>query len=330
MATAATATATATEARSPRAIWPSPSSARSPRCLPTAAASATSCSSAAELSAPPPQPPRPHRERPARRARAHAVARASGRRPETATAATSTAPRSPCSSATAAAASRRSIAPRTITATAATAWRTNPSTSRARDPTRAPSASRTLLTSPRSTWEGKIEEEAPPSRLALSSDAASALSNRAADDRMSAPASGHSNIRGARGLRALGRGGGQRAVCCVLRVAVRACAGMLVRVCLLGAERTNEISRQPSSAVKNVFPPRFPRHPTTDRPLRFPTRHPPLPTHPPPRARWPGTTKSWLAGLFPWVLVWAGACYWHGVGGSVFNSPSSSSSTRRR
>ena len=26
--------------------------------------------------------------------------------------------------------------------------------------------------------------------------------------------------------------------------------------------------------------------------------------------------------LCPWVLVWAGACYWHGVGGFVFNSQS--------
>ena len=31
---------------------------------------------------------------------------------------------------------------------------------------------------------------------------------------------------------------------------------------------------------------------------------------------------SWLAGHFLWVLVWAGACYWHGVGGFMFNSSS--------
>ena len=30
-----------------------------------------------------------------------------------------------------------------------------------------------------------------------------------------------------------------------------------------------------------------------------------------------------MAGHFPWVLVWTGACYWHGVGGFMFNSPSS-------
>ena len=29
-----------------------------------------------------------------------------------------------------------------------------------------------------------------------------------------------------------------------------------------------------------------------------------------------------MAGHFPWVLVWTGACYWHGVGGFLFNSPS--------
>ena len=45
--------------------------------------------------------------------------------------------------------------------------------------------------------------------------------------------------------------------------------------------------------------------------------------HPPPRARWPGTLGSWLAGHCPWVLHWAGACYWHGVGGFMFNSSSS-------
>ena len=41
-----------------------------------------------------------------------------------------------------------------------------------------------------------------------------------------------------------------------------------------------------------------------------------------------GPVGSWLAGhcpwaLGPWVLVWTGACYWHGVGGFMFNSPSS-------
>ena len=45
--------------------------------------------------------------------------------------------------------------------------------------------------------------------------------------------------------------------------------------------------------------------------------------HPPPCARWPGTSGSRLAGHFLWVLVWTGACYWHGVGGLMFNSPSS-------
>ena len=30
-----------------------------------------------------------------------------------------------------------------------------------------------------------------------------------------------------------------------------------------------------------------------------------------------------MAGHFLWVLVWTGACYWHGVGGFVFNSSSS-------
>ena len=49
----------------------------------------------------------------------------------------------------------------------------------------------------------------------------------------------------------------------------------------------------------------------------------PPPVHPPPCARWPGTPGSWLAGHFPWVLVWTGACYWNGVGGFMFNSPSS-------
>ena len=44
---------------------------------------------------------------------------------------------------------------------------------------------------------------------------------------------------------------------------------------------------------------------------------------PPPCARWPGTSGSWLAGHFLWVLVWTGACFWHGVGGFMFNSSSS-------
>ena len=45
----------------------------------------------------------------------------------------------------------------------------------------------------------------------------------------------------------------------------------------------------------------------------------------PPCARWPGTLGSWLAGYCPWVLVWAGACYWNGVGGFMFHaSPSGS------
>ena len=30
-----------------------------------------------------------------------------------------------------------------------------------------------------------------------------------------------------------------------------------------------------------------------------------------------------MAGHCPWVLVWTGACYWHGVGGFLFNSLSS-------
>ena len=36
--------------------------------------------------------------------------------------------------------------------------------------------------------------------------------------------------------------------------------------------------------------------------------------YPPPCARWPGPLGSWLAGHChcPWVLVWTGACYWHG------------------
>ena len=32
-----------------------------------------------------------------------------------------------------------------------------------------------------------------------------------------------------------------------------------------------------------------------------------------------------MAGHCPWVLVWPVACYWHGAGGFVFNSPPSSS-----
>ena len=31
-----------------------------------------------------------------------------------------------------------------------------------------------------------------------------------------------------------------------------------------------------------------------------------------------------MAGHCLWVLVWTGACYWHGVGGFMFNSSSSS------
>ena len=31
-----------------------------------------------------------------------------------------------------------------------------------------------------------------------------------------------------------------------------------------------------------------------------------------------------MAGHFSWVLIWTGACYWHGVGGFVFDSSSSS------
>ena len=53
------------------------------------------------------------------------------------------------------------------------------------------------------------------------------------------------------------------------------------------------------------------------------------PAHHPPRARWQGTfgSWSWLAGGHClWVLVWAGACYWHGVGGFMFSSSSSPSS----
>ena len=65
-------------------------------------------------------------------------------------------------------------------------------------------------------------------------------------------------------------------------------------------------------------------HPTQEPPLA----NRPISKHRPtgfgwPCARWPGTSGSWLAGHFLWVLVWTGACYWHGVGGFVFNSPSS-------
>ena len=35
-----------------------------------------------------------------------------------------------------------------------------------------------------------------------------------------------------------------------------------------------------------------------------------------------------MAGHFLWVLVWTGACYWHGVGGFMFNSPSSEQHTK--
>ena len=37
---------------------------------------------------------------------------------------------------------------------------------------------------------------------------------------------------------------------------------------------------------------------------------------------WPLALGSWLDGHRPWALVWAGACYWNGVGGFVFNSSS--------
>ena len=50
------------------------------------------------------------------------------------------------------------------------------------------------------------------------------------------------------------------------------------------------------------------------------------PKHPPPCARWPGALGSWLVGHCFWVLVWTGACYWHGVGGFVFNLSSSTRS----
>ena len=33
--------------------------------------------------------------------------------------------------------------------------------------------------------------------------------------------------------------------------------------------------------------------------------------------------STWLAGHCLWVLVWTGACYWHGVGGFMFYSSSS-------
>ena len=49
----------------------------------------------------------------------------------------------------------------------------------------------------------------------------------------------------------------------------------------------------------------------------------------PPCACWPGASAP-MAGHDPWdflwVLVWAGACYWHGGSGVVFNSPSPSKS----
>ena len=37
---------------------------------------------------------------------------------------------------------------------------------------------------------------------------------------------------------------------------------------------------------------------------------------------------SWLAGRCrcPCVMVWTGVCYWHGVGGFMFNSSSSNDS----
>ena len=55
------------------------------------------------------------------------------------------------------------------------------------------------------------------------------------------------------------------------------------------------------------------------------SHQPRLGIRPPPCARWPGgALGSWLAGYCPWVLVFTGACYWHGVGGFVFNSSSSS------
>ena len=37
---------------------------------------------------------------------------------------------------------------------------------------------------------------------------------------------------------------------------------------------------------------------------------------------------DWLAtALGFWILVWTGACYWHGVSGFVFNSTSSQTGT---
>ena len=50
---------------------------------------------------------------------------------------------------------------------------------------------------------------------------------------------------------------------------------------------------------------------------------------PPPCTRWPGILGSCLAGHCPWVLVWTGACYWHGVGGFMFNSSSSRAHRKR-
>ena len=46
--------------------------------------------------------------------------------------------------------------------------------------------------------------------------------------------------------------------------------------------------------------------------------------HRAPVGQGPSALGSWLAGHCPWVLVWSGACYRHGVGGFVFNSEPSS------
>ena len=74
--------------------------------------------------------------------------------------------------------------------------------------------------------------------------------------------------------------------------------------------RVNEFNRKPARALPNW--------------QQAPAQRPPAPiSHPPPCARWPGALESWLAGHRPWVLVWTGACYWHGMGGFVFNSSSS-------
>ena len=48
-----------------------------------------------------------------------------------------------------------------------------------------------------------------------------------------------------------------------------------------------------------------------------------------PLARGPRVLRSCLAGHCPWVLVWAGACYWHGVGEFVFDSSSSRGRNRQ-